>query len=382
MSHETAGSKRVVISGYYGCGNAGDEAVLAGIVSSFNSLVGNRVELTALSQNPDETRRLHSIQSQNRMDLRTVKRQIASSDLLISGGGSLLQDVTSLKSLLYYLYVMRIAAAKRVPYMLYAQGIGPLNRPISRKMVSAVANRAASITVRDTGSLGLLRSIGVNRPPIEVTADPAFALTPDTDCTDRVISEALQDSESPTSGRKMIGVSLRPWGDPANSPIDTYLRLVEKIQSHTGRTCIILPMHHPDDLDFSDRLNAKARTQVPVVRERLTPVQALAIVSRLGCVVAMRLHALIFAARAAVPAFALSYDPKVTELMKLIGAEENVADWNDFDPDDVAVRIANLVSNSVSTSEALNAHSANLEKRALRNCEIALELIGSKPSSS
>lgn len=376
MSHGTAGSKRVVISGYYGCGNAGDEAVLSGIVTSFNSLARNRVELTALSQDPDATRRLHSIQSQDRMDLRTVKRQIASSDLLISGGGSLLQDITSLKSLLYYLYIMRIADAKRVPYMLYAQGIGPLNRPISRKLVSAVANRAASITVRDTGSLGLLRSIGVNRPPIEVTADPAFALTPDTHCIDQVIAEALKGSERSTSGRKMIGVSLRPWGDPANSPIDKYVRLVEKIENHTGRTCIILPMHHPDDLDFADRLNAKAQTRVPVIRERLTPVQALGIVSCLGCSVAMRLHALIFAARAAVPAFALSYDPKVTELMKLIGAEKNVADWNNFDPDDVAVRIANLVSNSVSTAVALNAYSTNLEKKALRNCEIALGLIG------
>ncbi len=153
---------KIAVSGYYGCGNSGDEAVLAGIRDGFRRRAGDRVVLTALSQRPADSRALHGIDAADRMDIRTLRATIGRSDLLISGGGSLLQDTTSFKSLLYYLFVMRIAASCRVPVMLYAQGIGPLRRGISRKLVRMTVNRAAYITVRDEGSAELLRSIGVN----------------------------------------------------------------------------------------------------------------------------------------------------------------------------------------------------------------------------
>src|SRR5205807_7129447 len=106
-----------------------------------------------------------------------LRRSRKESDRLISGGGSLLQDTTSLRSLIYYLWVVRLAHSCGAPIMFYAQGIGPLRRKVSRALTRLVANRVQQITVRDAESADLLRRIGVNRPPIEVTADPAFALT-------------------------------------------------------------------------------------------------------------------------------------------------------------------------------------------------------------
>ena len=165
-------TQQFAVSGYYGCGNAGDEAVLAGIRESLARVAGDRVRLLALSQNPEETRKLHGIRAEDRMNFSALRAVMRESDLLLSGGGSLLQDTTSVRSLLYYLWVARVALNASIPLMFYAQGMGPLRRNMSRTLVRMVANRAASITVRDESSARLLAAIGVTNPKIEVTADP------------------------------------------------------------------------------------------------------------------------------------------------------------------------------------------------------------------
>jgi len=56
-----------------------------------------------------------------------------------------------------------------------------------------------------------------------------------------------------------------------------------------------------------------------VLRGEASPADLVAVTASLDLVVAMRLHALIFAASQAVPAVGLSYDPKVAAFCKLAG---------------------------------------------------------------
>ena len=360
----------VVVSGYYGCGNAGDEAVLAGIRDGFHRQGGDRIALTALSQRPDDTRALHGIDAADRMDIRTLRSTIGRSDLLISGGGSLLQDTTSFKSLLYYLFVMRIAASCRVPIMLYAQGLGPLRRGISRKLVRMTVNRSAYITVRDEGSAELLREIGVNTPIVEVTADPAFALDP----ADRRLVEEAMDRERLPRNVGTIGIALRPWGDPASAPIELYRKLLAELESRTSCRCILLPMHHPDDFDFACRLSPGK--EYPIIKRPYPPSVVLGLISGMTAVVAMRLHALIFAARACVPPFALAYDPKVRQLMGRLDLNNSTFEWNAFDPAEVAGRVSETLSQRADAVARLHMRTLDFESAALRNCDIALRLLG------
>jgi polysaccharide pyruvyl transferase CsaB len=363
-------SYRVAVSGYYGCGNSGDEAVLAGIRDGFRLRCGGRVALTALSQRPADTRALHGIDAADRMDIRALRATIGSSDLLISGGGSLLQDTTSFKSLLYYLFVMRIATGCKVPVMLYAQGLGPLRRGISRKLVRMTVNRAAYITVRDEGSAELLKEIGVSAPCVEVTADPAFALDP---ADPSIVAETMNREKIP-QGVGPIGVALRPWGDTATAPIDLYRNLLLELESRTNCRCILLPMHHPDDLDFARRVAPS--NEFPIIEGVYPPNVVLGLVSQMSMVVAMRLHTLIFAARAGVPPFALAYDPKVRHLMKRFDLIESTVDWNSFDPVEVASQVADTLTNRAEAVSKLKERTHDCESAALRNCDIALRLLG------
>jgi polysaccharide pyruvyl transferase CsaB len=364
---------KFAVSGYYGCGNAGDEAVLAGIRAAFVQRAGNRpVQLTALSQDPENTKSLHGIAAEYRMSRAILRRTIGESDMLISGGGSLLQDTTSVRSLLYYLWVCRVALSMKRPVMFYAQGIGPLHRTLSQKLVRMVANRAALLTVRDPASADLLRRIGVTNPKLEVTADPAFALkpAPKRKVEDLLIREAIPE-DAP-----LIGVALRPWGGSGESPVANYARLLDLLAQRGDAHVALLPMHVPDDVEFAEQV--VARTADPdaflIVRNAYPPAVLLGLVARMQAVVAMRLHALIFAARAEALPFALSYDPKVEHLMRGLGLEDALEDWRTFNPEAVAERVVAMLADYAQRSAALHAQLPDLEQRALRNAELALNL--------
>jgi polysaccharide pyruvyl transferase CsaB len=368
----TRTERTIAVSGYYGCGNAGDEAVLAGIKEAFRRAGESGIRLVPLSQNPELTRALHGLDARYRMDMRTVRALLGESDLLLSGGGSLLQDSTSLRSLLYYLWVVRIALGLRVPVMFYAQGMAPFRRPLARWLVRLTANRVSYITVRDEPSAHLLASIGVSVPPIEVTADPAFALQP---VPKEEVDAAWAAERLPTTGRPKIGVALRPWGPPGPAQVDEYAALLIALERRTGGEVILIPMQLPGDAVFSDALCSKAGRSFPMARNVASPSTLLGIVGAMDAVVAMRLHTLIFAARMAVPPFALAYDPKVENLMRGLDLPDSLAPWTGFSPDDVAGRVKQLLDERVERSSKLAARAGELEKLALRNAEIALTLM-------
>jgi polysaccharide pyruvyl transferase CsaB len=197
--------KTILISGYYGFNNIGDEAVLGGMLAGFRTMLPD-VHPVVLSANPEFSRQLHGVEAIPRMQVGAIRAALRGADLFISGGGSLLQDVTSVKSPLYYLGLLWLARRAGVPAMMFAQGVGPLSHPVNRLLARRELNRLRAITVRDAASAELLRRLGVSRPPVRVTADPSFLLQPD-------YSERLESwwTAHVPADRPVIGVALRPW---------------------------------------------------------------------------------------------------------------------------------------------------------------------------
>ena len=304
-----------------------------------------------------------------------VRQTLLQSDLLLSGGGSLLQDTTSMRSLLYYLWVIRMAYRQGVPVMFYAQGLGPLKRSLSRTLVRMATDRAAAITVRDEPSARLLAAIGVKRPKIEVTADPAFALSP----APPEEIEKLMKREGLPGDAPLLGVALRPWSPADAGSSAAGGRLLLELQRRCSARIVLMPMQVPGDVAFAEEIARQTGNSdaFPIVRHAYPPATLLGLVGRMQGIVAMRLHALIFAARMAVPPFALSYDPKVNNLMDLLGLSDSLARWPDFAPEEVAAHMAAILSEREARSHCLAAQAADLEQRALRNADIALELSGS-----
>lgn len=308
-------SKRILISGYYGLRNTGDEAVLSAIIQGFRARFAG-IQITVLSADPEETERTHGVRTVSRMSPTLVRAAIRECDLFISGGGSLLQDATSFKSLAYYLLVIAEAKRQKRSVMILGQGIGPLRRSLSRTLTARALNGVDIITVRDSQSADLLRQIGVSGR-IEVTADPTLILNPcPPDEAERLMTEA-----GINPGEDVTAVSLRGWPERPGLEEAAGKALAELAERLPSKL-LLLAMQWPDDMTIARHAARAIRPDKVVVQpNEWTAEQMLGVLARCGFVVAMRLHALIFAASAEVPSLGILYDPKVEQFVLMAGQE-------------------------------------------------------------
>jgi polysaccharide pyruvyl transferase CsaB len=294
---------RVLISGYYGFGNLGDEALLDVIVSRLRAAYpGGSIDV--LSADPAATTARLNVESTPRADLGAVRRSIERADVVLSGGGGLLQNVTSLRSLIYYAGIVRTATRAQKKTMIFAQSIGPLDF-WGRAVVRAFCGGVAAATVRDERSRRLLSSLLPN-VRVERTADPVFLFEPGTEPLD-LAAEGL-GGDAP-----LVIVSVRKW--PHNeATIALLAAAVDRLANEHGAQVAFLPFGGPPDADVSTSVIRRAKS-TPVLLPEVTLAHAAQIISRASLVIGMRLHALIIAARLGVPFAAVPYDPKVSALL-------------------------------------------------------------------
>ncbi|HYG57484.1 MAG TPA: polysaccharide pyruvyl transferase CsaB [Symbiobacteriaceae bacterium] len=304
----------ILVSGYYGFYNAGDEAILAGMIRAVRE-VAPETTFTVVSGKAAYTRSLHGVAAVSRGDFKNIWRAMGRADLFISGGGTLLQDVTSSKSLSYYLGLITMAKLRLKPVMIYAQGAGPVRRPLGRTLIPVIANGVDLITVRDPESAETLRHLGVVRPPLSVTADSALALGPsDPEWGASLLREAGVDP-----GRPVIGVSVRQWKQ-GEAPMQPPLaRALDQLAREAGAQVVFIPMQEPADIEAATAVSQHMEMPVVVAQGRYTYAQVMAMIAGCNLLVGMRYHALVFAAMNGVPLVGLSYDPKNDAFLRLIG---------------------------------------------------------------
>lgn len=353
-------SERVLFCGYYGFGNAGDEAVLAASVGLFRSRRPD-LQLAALSADPAGTRAALGIEAAPRMKPAAILGELRRCRLFLSGGGSLLQDRTSLKSLIYYLVLLDLARRSGARTMVFAQGVGPLVRPAARRWTARVLSRVDAITVRDPDSAELLKEIGVSGPPVEVTADPVFALEPK--------RTARVQSASPR--RPAVAISLRPWYG-----VERILDPLAEALSSLDPAVVLQawPLFGEEDRPVCEEL-ARRLPRVQVMNEHLEPGEWMALAGSVDAVVAMRLHALIFAAASAVPVLGVSYDPKVDALLaRLKSRPAGTAET--LDPSRLSQALKGALADTEAARKNRMERAAHLREAAARNVDQALSLMG------
>lgn len=289
---------KVAISGYYGYGNVGDEALLAALLDrlgkgGFRPLV--------LSGDPAATRALHGVAAANRAV--GLVPALLRSQALVSGGGGLLQDRTSARSLAYYLGVIGLARRLGRRVVVYGQSIGPLSDSGRRKVARAL--NGVPVAVRDEASQGLLRELGV---AAHLTADPALLL--DVTPQETGVPPAL-----PMELTGDTAVLLPRAGHP---DINRALRVLAQELSASNIPALVVAMQ--PELDGQPALEVAEGLAGVHAHPASTHAEVLQIVSRAGIVVSARLHGLILAAAAQRPIVGLSYDPKVAAFMAEVGA--------------------------------------------------------------
>jgi len=277
---------KILISGYYGFGNIGDEAVLEAMLEGFR-----KRDTTVI----------------RRGDFFKTLTEIANCDIFVSGGGSLFQDATSSRSFLYYIGLVFLAKLFGKKVMIFAQGIGPLRNKINRLIAGFILDRVDLITLRDEDSRTSLVKMGVRRPPIYVTADPAFLMTV---------------PSASGGGQPQLGISVRNIAYCPDMEDKLFRRLAESIdylvEKHKLQPVFIL-FRNPEDKLKASKVMEMMKHKSQVVFKDGRPNEMLSLFPHFELVIGMRLHSLIFAALCRVPMLGISYDPKVRAFMKAIG---------------------------------------------------------------
>ncbi len=334
-------ARTIVISGYYGFGNSGDEAVLQSMLAALQQASqqsGIRLEPIVLSSRPQWTERMYGVRAVHRMKPGKIIEAIRQSEGLISGGGSLLQDATGLKTIPYYLGIIQLAQWMHKPVFIYSQGIGPIHRRIFHPFIRTLFHKSAYVSVRDDESKALLTKIGVHEQEVEVVPDPVMGFLP------------LQLSEQISSAGELplIGVSVRFWRQD-RSELEGLAQALGTIAAHMPARIRFLPFHQPEDTEASrfvmERLPAEALKHAHIVTDVESPLAMIGQVAECQLLIGMRLHALIYSATQSVPLVGISYDPKIDRFLNRLEMRP-AANTDRFDVQSVARQSLQLLSES------------------------------------
>ena len=254
--------------------------------------------------------------------------------------------------------------------MLYANGIGPLTRPLSMKLAAKILNRVDIITLRDDKSDEELKKLGVTKPRVIITADPAFTLDTDISPSGKFITNMA----GVPSGTKLCAVSIRDW---KNSSADFTCRLAEvcdyMIEKH-GIHPLFIPFQFPEDMAISKSVMEKMGGEGYIISRELSVPEMFSVLSEAEILIGMRLHSLIYATTLAIPAMPICYDPKISAFMESLNQPDRV-DVESFDYAKAERLLNTIILEKDLRHENLKKTNAILRKTAEKNAEYALELL-------
>ncbi len=301
----------VVISGYYGFDNLGDEAILEELTCQLKRLIEPE-KILVLSATPLATAKKYGVSSVSRTDGLRFGKALLRARLFISGGGGLFQNTRNLKSVIFYFGQILLARLLGCPVFIFAQGIGPLKGGIARALTRSAFALTNTCSVRDAGSSAILCQWHV---PAILTADPVWCLDKSPLPSD--IVQATEELHKQYS--LLVGVSLRP---SPNFQEEHKLALVGALKDTLppGSCLMLLALQKEQDLPVAvefERLLRREGLACTVLDSASLerPSQWLSLFGELDMVVSMRLHALIMALAMGVPVAGIAYDPKVDHLL-------------------------------------------------------------------
>ncbi|RYI07421.1 MAG: hypothetical protein EON48_14545, partial [Acetobacteraceae bacterium] len=271
---------RILLAGYLGSGNLGDDAIMA----AFAETIGRYgVECSALSGNPEETYRLHHVAGVPRKDMAAVEKAIQAHDALVFPGGSIFQDVTSVRSVAYYAKLVEMAKKAKKRVYLVGQGVGPVNSFFGKRWTLQAFRSADGVAVRDPQSLEALRTLGL-KTPVRTTADTAFLMTE---------PAQVEGVESfGVGGMRTVAIAPRPVKnvDVAGLAAELCARAHKE-----GYMPVLIPMDRNEDVPLIQKISDRQGGKIPDLRKVVSPYEVMNRMDRMDLCVSFRLHGGILA---------------------------------------------------------------------------------------
>ncbi|MCC7547520.1 MAG: polysaccharide pyruvyl transferase family protein [Burkholderiales bacterium] len=334
LGHDQSHPRTIVISGWYGCGNVGDDALLDAIVAGFRERLGPDTVFRVLTEAPRATAALyaddprilpfphHSFTRRTGLAQLLLRGKISphlktlrASDLFVLGGGGLIQDANGVGNLFRYLDDCLIAEWLGTPSMAFGIGVSPLVSMRGRWLTRIIGNRISAITTRDEDGAQVLVNAGIDAGRIEATADPALLLEPAVTSAPEV--EAMMRRMANQS--HPLVVCPRPRTTWSQIDDNSWSRLLNELagfcdamRERFGTRVLFVPFMQ-DDCEVIGQIKRRMTTagEAWALDRPPRPRDALRLIAHARYVLGMRLHSLIFAASLSIPMISVNYAPKV-----------------------------------------------------------------------
>ena len=399
---------KVVISGGDESNNIGDAAILASTIAILRKNIPG-ANITVFANDPEKIALLYSVKTLYKGRkffagiaalLDTIKT-IYHADLMIWGGGHLLQDKSSQLYIPFHLSKVFLAKLLRRPVMAYAVGVGPIDRKLGQFLTKHIVNLIDFISVRDRESKDLLKKVGVNNKPIHVTADPAIVLAPTGQ--ERAREILLQEGINRGNGL-LIGISPRRWFHHRYSflPVEYLVKCniwereqrakFEKLKDVIAQSAdhlankynaeiLFVPMYtgsgQEDDKICEEIMATMKYTEsAKIISNSYRPQEIMGIFGLMDIVIGMRMHSLILASRMNVPVIGLNYSPKGVSFMQRIGQESysfNIENDITIDSNVLIEKIETILSMKKKTKEKLKVKVEKLQRQVFSDEDLFLK---------
>jgi len=349
--------KKILLAGYYGFGNLGDEAILEMAIKQILEITDKK-NITVLSGNKEVTSRKYNVNTIDRYNVFSIANKLMKSDALVFGGGSLLQDITSKRSIYYYLFLIRLAKIMNNKVIMLSQGIGPIVNENSKKAVQSTLSYIDYITVRDKHSKEFLENLGMDKNKIFLSTDPVINL------------RAGENYTAKNSGRKKVCFSLRNW---KNADVSKKISVLTEKLIEGNIECYFIPFYYNEDLELIDEVEKNIGDKAVYYKEKLTTGDAFDIIKGMDVLVGVRLHSLIFAAAANVPFAAVSYDHKVDHFANSVNMKV-ACSIDNIDVDVLYNEIMKKINNEDEEKKKLSESVSSLRELTKINYKILKEI--------
>ncbi len=373
--------KSIIISGYYGFENCGDEAILLAIIQEFSKYIPKE-KIVVLSHNPHKTKLSYQVNSIHRLNPFLIIYKMLQTSVFVSGGGGLLQDVTGKGySVFYYLSLLFLASLFNIPSIVYAQGIGPIEKNLNRKLIKWVLNKVDLIMVRDKPSKVLLQELGISGKTIKVNADPSFLLKK-TEISESKKIKPESDQPEETYKKTNIGIVLRNCREIArdyDNKLDQFAKIADHLVDKYQANLFFIPFQANIDSPFMRKIIKRMENSSAVrIEEECRPEQVLILYTKLSLIIGMRFHSIVFAVMENKPFLAIDYDPKVRYFVNDLNTPELLININKLTVKIIDNKLKYISTNKKRIQAILNEKKEIFEKKAYCNVRQFYEFITEK----
>ncbi|MGP1909973.1 polysaccharide pyruvyl transferase family protein [Metabacillus sp. JX24] len=361
---------KIAIVGNYGNRNAGDDAILSGLIHTLFT-INKDAEITVFTNNKENTDTVEGVVKENLIykekknkllniifsikEILKLKRKF---DIVILGGGGILMDMYP-RDLPLYWFIVKNIVKRDGDLIVHGVGAGPLKTSLGKRIVKSILNSSKVISVRDEKSKSILsKLIPVNRA-IEVIGDPAFG--------NEYAITTKQD------GIKKIGITVLPyfadyyWPKYDKKKFEAYknnmIKLILGLSDNEKNHIYLYSTKYPDDHKLANEIFQETKKQNVFLNEEVfSPKSLIKFTQDLDVVVGTRLHSLIIGLLVNSTIFGIGYHHKVEGFFCEMELEEHFFNIDDINVEVLIEEINKSVGNTNNIIKANSIYQSKFAK--------------------